>query len=60
MERRYARDIGLGLLIGIAVGITVGQSVFAVALGALGGVFMGWFVAAIQMQRNSDHTPKNP
>lgn len=60
MDQKSARFIFLGLLIGGVLGLLFGAGadniVLGVALGALAGVFIGWFVAAaMQRQHKSDH-----
>lgn len=50
MERKFGYYIFLGLVIGVIFGMGVGAAngnpLFGIGLGALGGVFIGWFVAA--------------
>ena len=50
MERRFGIYIFLGLVIGAVFGMEVGaasgNTIFGIGLGALFGVFIGWFVAA--------------
>ncbi len=51
MDRRFGYFIFLGLLIGVLFGFGTGSAngnpVLGVGEGALAGVFIGWFVAAI-------------
>lgn len=50
MERKFGYYILLGLLIGVIFGTSLGaangNTLWGIGLGALGGVFIGWFVAA--------------
>jgi hypothetical protein len=54
MDRRFGYYIVLGLVIGVAFGTLVGaasgNTLLGIGLGALGGVFIGWFVAAAALQ----------
>jgi hypothetical protein len=54
MDRRFGYYIVLGLVIGIVFGMGVGaasgNTLFGIGLGALGGVFIGWFIAAAAHQ----------
>ena len=57
MERKFGYYIVLGLLIGVVFGMGLGtangNTIWGIGLGALFGVFIGWFVAvAIQGNRN--------
>ena len=56
MERKYAYVIPLGLVIGaifgVSYGMAFGNTLLGVAFGALGGVFLGWFIAAILQNRD--------
>jgi hypothetical protein len=50
MERKFGYIIVLGLLIGVIFGMGLGaangNTIWGLGLGALFGVFVGWFVAA--------------
>lgn len=48
MEQKYAIYIAIGLAIGLLFGVMLDN----LALGGLAGVFLGWFMAAIQQQRD--------
>lgn len=58
MERKYARFIFLGfafgLIFGVFIGEAVGNDLLGVAMGGAGGLFLGWFAAAIAQQANND------
>jgi uncharacterized protein YcfJ len=59
MDRRFGYYIVLGLVIGVVFGMGVGaasgNTLLGIGFGALGGVFIGWFVAAAALQ-NRDKT----
>ncbi|GAB4462691.1 MAG: hypothetical protein Kow0031_41170 [Anaerolineae bacterium] len=50
MERKFGYFILMGLvtgaLLGLAVGATSGNLMWAIGLGSLAGLFIGWFAAA--------------
>jgi hypothetical protein len=54
MERRHGYFILLGLLIGTFFGIGIGVAteniIRGIGLGALAGVFVGWFLAAAVLE----------
>ena len=54
MDRKFGYYIALGLVIGVVFGMGVGaasgNTLFGIGLGALGGVFIGWFVAAAALK----------
>ena len=54
MDRRSEYYIALGAVIGVVFGLGVGaasgNTLLGIGLGAIGGVFMGWFVAAAALQ----------
>jgi len=54
MERKFGYYIVLGLLIGVVFGMGLGaangNTIWGIGLGALGGVFIGWFVAAAALE----------
>jgi hypothetical protein len=54
MDRRFGYYIVLGLVVGVVFGFLVGaasgNALFGIGLGALGGVFAGWFIAAVALQ----------
>ena len=54
MDRKFGYFIVLGLAIGVVFGMGVGEAngntLFGIGLGALGGVFIGWFVAAVALK----------
>jgi membrane associated rhomboid family serine protease len=58
MERKYAYFIVLRLVIGAVFGVSFGAAQENIPLGvqaflgALGGVFVGWFAAAAMQKRN--------
>jgi len=55
MERRFGFYIVLGLVIGGFLGVGFGAAIenatLGIALGALGGLFIGWFAAAAARER---------
>ena len=54
MDRKFGYYIVLGLVIGVVLGMGVGaasgNALLGIGLGALGGVFIGWFIAAAALQ----------
>ncbi len=58
MSRKDGYYIVLGLVIGAIFGVLFGSpannTLFGLGLGALGGVFLGWFVAAIALQNRKE------
>lgn len=58
MKRKFAYLIFLGLLIGATYGVFFGKAiendVLGVALGALGGVFLGWFIAIAVQEKSGN------
>jgi hypothetical protein len=50
MDRRFVYYIIAGLSIGVVLGqwlgATKGNAILGIGLGALAGVFLGWFIAA--------------
>ena len=60
MNKKYGLYIILGLIVGANFGIlfapVLENKALGIALGALGGVFVGWFVAAIIVERSKDKT----
>ncbi len=54
MDRKFGYYIVVGLVIGGAFGLTLGaangNTALGIGLGALGGVFIGWFVAAAALE----------
>jgi hypothetical protein len=62
MERRFGYYILLGLLIGAVLGVglgaAIGNTALGVGLGALGGVFIGWFAAAAALEKRSGNKDK--
>ncbi len=57
MNKKFGLFILLGLLIGGTFGTFFGAALenpfWGVALGALGGVFIGWFIAAAAMENKN-------
>jgi hypothetical protein len=57
MERKFGYYIVLGLLIGVVFGMGLGaangNTIWGIGLGALFGVFVGWFVAAAALQNRN-------
>jgi len=57
MERRFGYYIVLGLVIGgflgMGFGATSGNIALGLVLGALGGLFIGWFAAAADLEKQS-------
>ena len=57
MERKFGYYIVLGLLIGLVFGMGLGaangNTIWGIGLGALFGVFIGWFVAAAALQNRN-------
>lgn len=43
----------MGCLIGSSLGAAQGHPILGGAIGALGGVFLGWFIAAIVIERRN-------
>ena len=62
MERRFGYYVVLGLVIGgvfgMSVGATNGNTIWGIGLGALFGVFIGWFVAAAALKNRNASEPK--
>jgi ABC-type antimicrobial peptide transport system permease subunit len=58
MDRKFGLYIVLGLVIravfGMGVGAASGNTIFGIGLGALFGVFVGWFVAAALENRKKN------
>ena len=58
MERKFGYYIILGLAIGVVFGMGMGaangNTLFGIGLGALFGVFIGWFVAAAAQNRKKE------
>lgn len=54
MEQNFGYFIVLGLMLGIIFGVgfggSTGNPLLGIGLGALGGVFLGWFVAAAVLE----------
>ncbi|NJO81784.1 MAG: hypothetical protein HC828_02750 [Blastochloris sp.] len=57
MERTFGLYIVLGLVIGavfgMGLGATTGNVLWGIGLGALAGVFLGWFVAAAMFENQN-------
>ena len=55
MDRRFGyflfAGLAIGALFGFGFGSAQGNALLGLGFGALGGVFLGWFVAAIVMER---------
>jgi hypothetical protein len=45
----------IGIIFGMGIGAANGNPLFGIGIGALGGVFIGWFVAAIAFEKQSTH-----
>lgn len=62
MNKKFGLYIILGLIVGANFGIFFGPALgnpsLSIALGALGGVFIGWFisVAVLEYSKNKDKT----
>lgn len=62
MNKKFGLYIIFGLIVGANFGIffgpAIGNTSLAIALGAMGGVFIGWFVSAavLENSRNRDKT----
>ena len=58
MNKKFGLYIVLGLIVGANFGIffgpVVGNTSLAIALGALGGVFIGWFTSAMEKPSSAD------
>ena len=58
MDRKFGYYIVLGLLIGVVFGIGMGaasgNTIWGIGLGALFGVFIGWFIAVAAQNRNKE------
>ena len=56
MDKRFGPYIVLGLILGAVFGNffgpIVGNTAHAMKLGALGGVFIGWFIAAVVIENS--------
>ncbi len=61
MDQKHARYVFLGLAIGTAMGILFGAAsgnpVLGMGVGALAGVFVGWFVAAAMQRWQREKDP---
>lgn len=59
MDRKFGYFIVLGLVIGIVFGMGVGaangDSLLGIGLGALSGVFIGWFVSAATLKNRDNN-----
>jgi len=57
MERKFGTFILVGLLVGAVFGFGLGaangNTLLGIGLGALAGVFLGWFVAAAALERET-------
>jgi ABC-type uncharacterized transport system permease subunit len=57
MDRKFGYYIVLGLLVGAVYGFGLGavngNTLLGIGLGALAGVFLGWFVAAAVLEREA-------
>lgn len=57
MDRRFGYFILAGLLVGIifgsGLGAANGNAILGIGLGALAGVFLGWLVAAVALERET-------
>ena len=57
MERKFGIYIVLGLAMGVIFGLGVGaangNTPYGVGLGALFGTYIGWFVAAVAVERQN-------
>jgi hypothetical protein len=55
MDRKFGIYILVGLVIGVFFGMllgpAIGNNLLGIGLGALGGVFVGWFAAAAALKR---------
>ena len=55
MDRRFGyflfAGLAIGALFGLGFGSAQGNALLGLGFGALAGVFLGWFVAAIVMER---------
>jgi len=68
LNKKFGVFIFLGLLIGGQLGVFFGAAlanpILGVALGALAGIFLGWFIAAIDFEikksKASDGSDANP
>jgi len=58
MKQKFGYYIVLGLATGVVFGMGMGaangNTLFGIELGALFGVFIGWFVAAAAQNRNKN------
>jgi hypothetical protein len=54
VDRRFGYYIVMGLAVGVVLGFLVGaasgNALLGIGLGALGGAFIGWFIAAAALQ----------
>ncbi len=62
MDRKGGSYIAAGLVIGSALGLmwgpTIGNAALGIGVGALAGLFIGWFAAAAMRKsgKNSSHS----
>ena len=58
MDRKFGYYVLLGLLIGaifgLGIGAANGNTIPGLGLGALAGVFIGWFIGAAVFQKQSE------
>ena len=63
MNKKFGLYIVLGLIIGgnfgIFLGPAMGNTPLAIALGALGGLFIGWFIAAAVLENSKGKDKTN-
>lgn len=59
MEQKFGYYILLGFILGTILGVAWGRTaenmLLFITFGALGGVFIGWFIAAILQYRNDEN-----
>jgi uncharacterized membrane protein len=62
MDKKFGIFVLLGLLLGGQLGVFFGpilkNPILGVALGALGGAFLGWFIAAAVLENQNSNKNK--
>jgi membrane associated rhomboid family serine protease len=62
MNKKFGLFILVGLAIGASLGVFIGAAIgnvpLAIAVGAIGGLFLGWFVAAAVLEKEKSKKSK--